>query len=135
MRSARRHTVLPALIVVLIGIGIALFGYFRAAQELTPTTGVITQSTALGGLKSSIWRNIHYTFRVAAREYVGQATVKNSLAHDEAYQVGRELPVFFVASAPERSYAFGAPVALPWVVGGTILILVGSIIVFFTWTA
>ncbi len=89
----------------------------------------------LGGMKSSIWRTIHYTYRVAGRDYAGQAAVRNSLAHDAVYRVGRDLPVFFVSSAPERSYAFGPPVTLPWTVGGTILFLVGGIILFFAWNA
>lgn len=135
MLSGRRHTVLPALVVAALGIFIAMFGYLRSVQPLTPTTGVITESAMLGGMKSSIWRNIHYTYRVASRKYAAQATVKNSLAHDAPYRVGAELPVFFVSSAPERSYAFGPPMALPWVTCGTVLVLIGGIIVFFAWNA
>ncbi len=116
MPSARRYTVLPASIVVAVGISIGVFGYLRSTQSLTRATGVITESAMLGGMKSSIWRTILYTYRVAGRDYAGQATVRNSLAHDAVYRVGRDLPVFLVSSAPERSYAFGPPVTYrgPW---------------------
>jgi hypothetical protein len=133
--SHRRNNIFPAATIVLIGIGLAVFGYLRSSQPFASTSGVITESAALGGMKSSIWRTIRYTYRVAGRDYAGQATVRNSLAHDAVYQVGRDLRVFFVSSAPARSYAFDPPMALPWIAGGSVLALLGCITLFFAWNA
>ena len=135
MPSHRRNNILPAATIALIGIGLAVFGYLRASQPFTSTSGVVTESAGLGGMKSSMWRTIRYTYRVAGRDYAGQATVRNSPAHDAVYQVGRDLRVFFVSSAPARSYAFDPPMALPWIAGGSVLALVGCIILFFAGNA
>ena len=134
-RFSRSRMIGPAAIVVFLGCVIALFGYLRSSQPLSRTSGIITESTALSGMKSSMWRTVVYAYTVADQNYQGQSTVRNSLAHDASYQIGNSLPIFFVTSAPERSFAFSPPTALPWFLGSTLLVLLGGIIAYFAWTA
>ena len=131
----RRSNKFPPLLVILTGMAIAIFGYLRAAQPLTHAPGIITEAAATGGYKSSVWLTVHYKYQVSGRDYAGHAFVRNLLVSDAPYQPGREIPVFFVSSTPERSYAFERPMALPWILGGTILVMVGGIILFFSWNA
>lgn len=128
MPSLRRNNLLPATVIVVLGFSLAIWGYRRSIEPLTSTTGVITECSPVGGFKTSVFLMVRYTYDVAGKQYGGQALVRNPLASDAPYQAGRKLPVFVVRAAPECSYAFGRPTALPWIVGGTILVILGGII-------
>ena len=135
MPSLRRNNVLPAAAGVILGISLAIFGYHRSTEPMTAASGVIAECSEVGAFKTSVFLAIRYTYRVAGREYEGTTRVRNTRVSDAPYRAGRELPVFFVTAAPERSYAFDRPMAFPWIAGGTILVIMGGSILLFAWNA
>jgi hypothetical protein len=121
------------VVILFVGVAIALFGYLRSSRPFVRTTGLIVESAPVGGMKSTIWRIVDYTYTVAGHAYTGQSVVPNSWGHSAPVEVDRELPVYFVSLDPDVSYAFDPPTAPPWIMGGLIPVLLGSVIILFTW--
>lgn len=122
-----------AYTAIVAGIIIILLGYFWQFPHVTPTTGVVVESTMPSYTGRGTVRLLTYDYTAYGVHHRGQRYLRYAPHYEGMFKAGSSLSVYFVSEHPEVSYAPNPPRVLPLIVVGIMLAAGGGATIMLGW--
>lgn len=113
---------------LVIGLAVALIGWFWHFPQLTYARGVVVESQQLRSYAA--WR-ITYEYTAYGVRHRGERMMRLSSQFQPFYRVGSFFPVYFVTAHPEQSYGLNRPFIQPLIWIGLLCAAGAGMVIFF----